>query len=486
MTILSKTLLSLLVASPIAFAQNNDLINFENDDTLHGKFLGFTTSGKIIWKNDSAEKNIAFETKEVRKIVMNNGQKTKPFSHISYVTLKNLDTIPGKVVSLTKDTLTLETDFGGKISIAKSNIFDINLNPLGDKIIYRGPYSEDEVWELKYPINRPVKDDLTDKEKEEQKPWKLKNFSLTHQGEPSSILMKPELPEKFRIIFNSYSSQSYFPKLVIMADLKIPEYDEDDKVIKQNRTRYNSSLANQLGTSLVIRLHPSSSSLIQYGFKEDGSLYQTTVPNMVGGISISSKQSKTLYDIRVDKKSGLIMLYANKRNVGQWQIESLADKHLGSHFGFNMQYSNANAKSVISDIVVSSWNGVRDSAISLENETRDIVMLNNGTDRYSGKVTAITDSTIDLKSTYAELSIPQDQVSSINFSRKRSDEPESRDKKDVTVRFYGTGRITGLLSKSDDGSIFIESSILGKIKVKSEFISSFEFVNMDYAYETFK
>ncbi|MFT5905840.1 MAG: hypothetical protein ACI9E1_001444, partial [Cryomorphaceae bacterium] len=384
MKLLSKSLFCILAATPFILADSHDFINFENDDTLHGKFIGFTTSGKIIWKNDSAEKNIAFATQDVRKVVLNNGLRTKPFTHTSYVTLKNLDTIPGKVISLTKDQLTLETDFGGEITIPKEKIFDIKINPIGDKIIYRGPFSEDESWEVKFPANRAYKD-LTEKEKEEQKPWKLQNFSLNHQGEPSSILLKAEFPDKYRITFNSYSSHTYPPSLTIMADLKIPEYDEDDKELKQNRARYNSSMGNYLGTSLVIRLRPSSSSMTQNGFKKNGSLFQTSISNLVSRTSSTAVKSKTFYDLRVDKKSGIIMFYADKRMIGKWQIDSLAEQFQGSHFGFSMQYNSKTTKSVVSDIVVSSWNGVQDSALSLENETRDIVMLNNGTDRYSGK-----------------------------------------------------------------------------------------------------
>jgi hypothetical protein len=483
MKFLSKSLLSIIFTSTIILAGNQDFINFENEDTLHGKFIGFTTSGKIIWKNDSAEKNIAFATQDVRKIVLNNGQKTKPFTHTSYVTLKNLDTIPGKVISLTKDQLNLETDFGGTISIPREKIFDININPLGDRILYRGPFSKDEGWEVRHPANRRSKNLI---EKTDDEPWNLKNFSLNHEGQPSSILLKSEFPEKYRITFNSYSSHTYYPTFTIMADLRVPEYDEDDKDLKQNRSRYSSSLGNYLGTSLVIRLHPTSSRLTHYGFNEDGALFQKTITNTVSGISNRGTKTKIFYDVRVDKKSGLIMLYANKRLIGQWLFESFAKQFQESYFGYNMQYSKSSAKSVISDIVVSSWNGIRDSALSLENETRDIVMLNNGTDRYSGKVTAISNSVINLKSPYAELVIPQDQVSSVTFSRKKATEPEPRDKNDVAVRFYGTGRITGTLTKAGDNSIFLESKILGKIKIKSEFITSFEFIDMDHAYETFQ
>lgn len=485
MKFLSQSLLSIFISTACLAAEGDDFINFENDDTLHGKFLGFTTSGKIIWNNDAAEKNIAFETSDVRKVVMNKGRRTKPFTHTSYITLKNLDTIPGEIHSLSDDKLTLKTDFGGEITIQRDQISDINVNPLGKKIIYRGPFADDEPWELKYPANRVAKD-VSEEEKEKNKPWKIKNFSLTHQGVPAAILMKTEFPDKYRVTFNSYSSQSYYPTIAIMADLKVPEFDDKNEELVKNRNRYRTSLGNYLGTSLSLRLHPSNSTLTQHSFKEDGTLIQSNATNMIRGSSSRSTQSKIFYDLRVDKKAGLIMLFADKKNVGQWQINALSEDYKGDYFGFNMQYSHLSAKSIISDIVVANWNGIKDSAISLENDQRDIVMLNNGTDRYSGKITGITEATIDLKTAYSELAIPKNQVSSITLARKGSEEPPARGKSEVTVRFYGTGKITGIISKADDGYISLESKILGKIKIASEFITSFEFVNMDHAYETFQ
>ena len=151
--------------------------NFENDDTLHGNFLGLTTSGKIIWKNEASEKNLAFSKEGVRKIVINHGKLTKPFSHTSYVTLKNQDMIPGKVLSLNETQLTLETDYAGKITIPREAIIDIQFSPLGNQIIYRGPFTEEEDWEVKFPINR-VNNNLSPEEQKKQMPWKFKHFAI--------------------------------------------------------------------------------------------------------------------------------------------------------------------------------------------------------------------------------------------------------------------------------------------------------------------
>jgi len=89
-----------------------DHINFTNDDTLHGTFLGFTSTGKIIWKNDAADGNIGFDTNKVRKIVIHDGLEKHPFSHTSYLSLVNQDTIPAEIISM-NDTK------AGKVLISK-------------------------------------------------------------------------------------------------------------------------------------------------------------------------------------------------------------------------------------------------------------------------------------------------------------------------------------------------------------------------------
>jgi len=126
----------------------------------HTAFLGFTTSGKIIWKNDFAENNIAFDKSEARKVVLNKGELTTPFTHTSFVKLKNDDVIPGKIISMNNDELTIETDFSGTLEIPVKLITHLEINPHGNQIIYRGPYAEETKWEIKYPDQyNPNKDD---------------------------------------------------------------------------------------------------------------------------------------------------------------------------------------------------------------------------------------------------------------------------------------------------------------------------------------
>ena len=65
-------------------------------------------------------------------------------------------------------------------------------------------------------------------------------------------------------------------------------------------------------------------------------------------------------------------------------------------------------------MTVTPWNGVVDSAASLTSDTKDIVMLANGKERFAGKINALTDQTLNIHGSYAEMTIPQTAVADRN------------------------------------------------------------------------
>ena len=195
------------------------------------------------------------------------------------------------------------------------------------------------------------------------------------------------------------------------------------------------------------------------------------------------------FELRSDRKSGLLMLFINGEYAAQWEeIDPIVandttpenkddaekkDPPLGN--GFGIQAITGNTPIRLTDLVISEWNGVKDSAYSMSNEHRDIVLLTNGTDRYSGDVVGISDGKLRFKSAYSELEIPLQEISEITFAKKIESEKSETPANTVTARFYPVGKISGVMQVSDRKTLNIQHATAAKISIDLSTAVSLEF-----------
>jgi hypothetical protein len=104
-----------------------------------------------------------------------------------------------------------------------------------------------------------------------------------------------------------------------------------------------------------------------------------------------------------------------------------------------------------------------DSARSMESDQQDIVLLNNGTDRFSGRIRAIHENQVEIEAKYASLKIPMQDVAEIHFAREGRRKDEDTPDSAITVHMQPVGRITGVPLSAADGRIQIETQLAGKI-----------------------
>ena len=111
----------------------------------------------------------------------------------------------------------------------------------------------------------------------------------------------------------------------------------------------------------------------------------------------------------------------------------------------------------------------------MNNEHRDIVLLTNGTDRYSGDVVGINNGKLHFKSAYSELDIPLQEISEISFAKKAEQEKSEAPQNTVTARFYPVGKISGVMQVSDRKTLNIQHATASKIAIDLSTSISLEF-----------
>ncbi|MGC6581916.1 MAG: hypothetical protein ACON4K_06280 [Akkermansiaceae bacterium] len=217
------------------------------------------------------------------------------------------------------------------------------------------------------------------------------------------------------------------------------------------------------GSSYTLTLNGSYPTLTRNTFDEEGNPKTKTF--RAGRINSSfSNEGEAEFDIRFDRSKGIIYLYVDGQYASQWNdLDGYAGK--GGSVAFSTL--NANSRVRISDIFVTSWSGMQDNAKSMNHDDRDIALLTNGTDRFSGEAIGIANGVASFKSEFSEMSIPLEQLSEINFRAKGLADPEKIKWSGQvgTILFKPVGRVS-LSPKSATGTLLKGvSPVLGEVTV---------------------
>lgn len=460
-------LTAFLLSSLCTLHAEEDLLNFKNSDTLHGQFGGFNGEGKMVWQNQQATEAITFDTAEIRRVIFNKGLLTKQFTHNNSITLVNGDILPCEILSISEKLVSIRTDYAGNLNIPREQVHSCDVHPHGQQILYQGPFIK-ENWDVL---------DFDDKEDEKKLSWEYSNFSWFNDGTAGAIKNKKlELPDSFRMTFKAEMGRYSNVCVVFHADFQVPEIKDEEN--KKKQLANPDKIASSFGSCIVLRINSSATNLSQYTFDADGKPVVNKVATTSG--SSSARYSSDDYEdseleLRVDRLKGLVSTYTDGELVAQWNLSDIGYKAKGSGLGFVNLYNSNSRIARLSNIIVSPWNGIRDSALSLQNEQRDIILLTNGTDRFSGEIMKLEEKVVTLKGPYAEMEIPTEQIKSLNFATDKMAKSNESGSDSVAFRFYGIGRLSGTPVEGNKESVILNHPIIGKVTLSYDYLSSIDY-----------
>lgn len=500
-----RTLLSWAALATVIYAAPDDILRFTNGDQLHGEYRGMSEKGSVLWARQDLAEPLILQSENIRHIILHGAKPEVKIPSYSYVSLSNGDQIPGDVISLEGKNVQIRSHVIGEITLPTSEISAICPNPFGGKLQYAGPFSP-EGWDLlnvddKASANgspgmairiddvlngnaMPPKDDAKDeKGKAAKKPedaWQQNGSAWYHLEGLQTLARKNTFSEKTMVRFRLSWRDRLSAYVAIHADFaKAPEKKEAEKDDGKNAKKQaparqpmvifngmQQNVANVFGNALVLNVYQSYFTLTRCGYDTEGNAFTRRIANAQTNVQLPDSGDAVI-EIRSDRRSGLLMLFINGQYAAQWENieptstkpekdrEEKAEQQLTGN-GFAIQCTNAKSPLRLSDMVVADWNGIKDSAYSMSHENRDIILLTNGTDRYSGEITSIKDNKVNFKNAYSELAIPLDEISEIVFAKQDQIEPKDPPSQSITARFYPTGKITGVPVTSNATSLDID------------------------------
>lgn len=445
MTALLFTLLSLSPAL-LASEPGSDLLRFKNGDVIHGQFMGVSESSQLLWKSSEAPDNIAFETKNLRKVLFNKGRSQSRLKTKDLVELTNNDRLPGEVLSLDDTSLTFNSDFGGLLNLPREHVRRISLNRHGPEPRYLGPFQK-EGWIFQKSQSKGGRKRAKaeePKEEDEKAPWHLSGGAWYNEAHTSLALETSTFERtsyRFRVAWRNHLNLN----IAFCADFHRPAViDPDlDNQIKNPASDLllegpsGHSDPERFGSAYVLSLHSNYIRLQRTGFDANGRPETSSFKSESAHNQLRD-QYEAEFETRIDRKKGLIAFFINGRRLAEWEdpAESLSD---GGHLAFN---TGNNCFIRLSDISISDWNGMPDSALSMQSDTRDIVLLQNGTDRLSGKIISIGDEHLKLASDYATFEIPLEDVSDLYPASNQLLSIEEPSQNSAILHFRPLGRLT--------------------------------------------
>jgi hypothetical protein len=182
------------------------------------------------------------------------------------------------------------------------------------------------------------------------------------------------------------------------------------------------------------------------------------------------ESGKAAVEIRSNRHTGGISLFINDEFVAQWSESDLAGRDgnafagKGSGFGFVVQGDDTPVR--ISDIVVSEWNGMPDSARSLQVDDQDIVLRANGTDRYAGRIDGFdAENRVLFEGRHGKFKFPLDEIAEVRFARDRLAPEGDVPADNFIVRMHPLGVISGRPVSGDGSTVGIVSPLLGELNI---------------------
>ena len=432
MNVLRAIALLTLASRCFAAEEAPDLMRFINGDQLHGKYDGIAEGPTIVWKRSDVASEVKFQYEDLRQIVLRGGSPEKSLAGYSHIGTVNGDRLPGTIRSLDSKRILLDTEFAGTLEIPRKDVGLLAPNPLGGRVLYHGPFAEKEWSMLDYEHPEGLPDlaaDANDEEKDTPR-WKFSGSAWYWQNEKmgTALARKSGMPDRAILQFDLAWKDRLSMAIAFHSDFKRPKVAEEDQeeINAANRPGQPASLPGLFGYSYVLHLYSNYVMLYRTTFDERGKPRLDRVQTNNSQVRLGDSGSASV-ELRCNRTTGQIILFVDGEFVVQWSELGGDEPGVGGYwgrgdgFGFAVQAENSPVR--ISEIVVAEWNGMPDAARSLQVENSDIVLLANGTDRFSGKVTEVEGGNLKLEGRYGDFVFPLAEIAEVRFATSSLEKP---------------------------------------------------------------
>ncbi len=425
-----------------------------NGDTLQGAFLSFDAKGGARWQHPAVKMPIELDGASISKVKLERAKVGEAAGKQNCsVKLHNGDELVGELMTMDEEKLTLDTWYGGTLTIPRKSVRQISPGLAKMSTIYEGPTGI-EGWTGQNP-NAPAGGGIRAvgriviggmKAGNAATGWQYQNESFVTSSSGAQIGRNLKLSPQTNIEFD-VAWRGYFQLAIHFYTDKLEQYS---------------------GNAYILGLNPNNIYL-QRMTTEEGQ-------NNLGNSNLQSLQQKTSahISIRVNKEQKTISLLVDNVLIQQWKDnQNFAGKGNGLMF-----VSQGQGAVKINGIRVTEWDGKIPANLPAASGklSEDLARLVNN-DSVSGALKGIKDGKIAFTTSFANLDIPLERVGQIELAQAKIEKP-ALVPGEVRATFAGRGSVTFTLENWDANQVTGYSPNLGRVKFSPAAFSQVEF-NLD-------
>jgi hypothetical protein len=421
------------IAQPINRSGYEDLLEFGNEDKLHGRLAAILPGGDgqvLSWHHPSVSNPINFGLKGLKSIQFHVNKDRKIPDQQASVKLTNGDQFSGNIVSLGEDYLVLDTWYAGRMNIERVMMSSLRPNAEGSTVVFEGPRDLAN-WNLG---DHGVKNT-----------WRIKNGAL-------------------------YPLQSYpiGKDIEAMPDRASIEFDADWRGYPAfNFVFYTDNVSKISGNYYMLQISSSSIYMRRYT-RNQGSM---NMWNMNYNDFSNNRTSHAKFTLLTDKEQKKFTLLINGSLVKQWN-----DAGTFAGLGNGIMFAPQNTGGMkFYNIRVTEWDGVipQTGDNTEEDPKSDQVQFMNK-DKVTGRLVSVEGGMVSFKSEFATLDIPLNRINEIILSTEDA-ERARRNKDDMRLKFTRTGSLTLQLLKLENNIFYGKSENFGEVQIPLDAFRDVEF-----------
>ncbi len=448
----------IVVPSPDAApaTQQPQILQLLNGDTLQGTFVGFQSGVGVKWRHSAVSKDIEFSPAAVGAVRLNNvSQPPAGSKQTCTVKLVNGDEVVGDLLELDAEKLTLDTWYGGTLTIPRKSLLKLLPGAGKSTSIFEGPTDikgwmsqggnaiRGNVLEKLIIGRRPI---AVAGAAPAQPGWSFHNDSFIASGAGAQIGRKIKFTDMVNVEFD-LAWRGYFQ---VSAHF------------------FADALEQYSGNAYAVGVNPHNVHLLRMTAQNGQS--------NIGNANVQSLQQKNnaRFSIRINKTTKSIALLVDDVLVQQWKD----NQDFAGKGDFLMFSSQGQGIVKLSNIRVTEWDGKMPVVSATTGALKEDLarMVNN--DTVSGTLKSIKDGKVQFSTSFAaDLSIPIDRLSQVDIADASAKKP-ALTPGEMRATFVSRGSVTFRVETWDANKVTGISPVMGKVSFNPRAFTALEF-NLD-------